>query len=112
MTDEASELPAGLDTLGVVRRFEPVLRFTAGELFFPMRVEEYLGRAALWAATGKSSELLIDHGRLDAGALVEAALTRPDAFLYLRYAPKALGRRELKAWRRRADRPKFTGVTR
>ena len=32
--------------------------------------------------------------------------------MFLRYASHSLGRRELLVWRRRADRPTFTGVSR
>ena len=31
-----------------MRAYEPVLRFTQGEYFFPVSVEEYVGRASLW----------------------------------------------------------------
>ena len=113
--DVGQNLPVGADLLAVVRRFEPVLRFTAGELFFPMSADDYLSRAALWTRNPvgrQPSELLVDFGHLDPDLLSTVALARPREHLYLRYAPKELDRHELKAWRRRSDRPKFTGVTR
>jgi hypothetical protein len=36
------------DDLRLLRRYEPVLRFTEGELFLPMPVEDYLERCSLW----------------------------------------------------------------
>ena len=33
----------------LLRRFEPIIRYTRGEKFFPMRVEPYLRRSSLWA---------------------------------------------------------------
>jgi hypothetical protein len=120
---EASESPApppGSDhvpdpdrDLALVRRFEPVLRFTSGELFFPMPVDNYLARASLWrAASNRPPELLLDHGTLTKEKLAEEAALRPGDRLFLRYAPSALKRKDLKAWRRRPDRPKFAGVSR
>ncbi|MEV4416027.1 hypothetical protein [Catellatospora sp. NPDC049609] len=112
---DAPGLPAGTDLLALVRRFEPVLAFTAGELFHPMPVEQYLAGAALWSSRRDgqgTATLLVDHGQLDPRRLAEQARANPDAPLFLRYAPRSLQRRELLAWRRRPDRPAFTGVSR
>lgn len=109
------DLPAGVDLLALVRRYEPVLCFTAGEQFFPMAVDDYLAQASLWApdpAGREPATLLVDHRHLDAGRLAEAARARPGESLFLRYVPGGLSRRELRVWRRRPDRPKFTGVSR
>jgi hypothetical protein len=32
----------------LLRRFEPVVRFTKGEQFFPMDIEQYLQACSLW----------------------------------------------------------------
>lgn len=64
----AAGLPDGMDALALVRRYEPVVRYTAGELFLPMSAEAYVREAALWAvdpATGQSATLVVDHGKLD-----------------------------------------------
>src|SRR5256886_5200852 len=44
------------EDLRLLRRYEPVLRFTRGELFLPMSVSAYLERCGLWqsAASGRS----------------------------------------------------------
>jgi len=36
------------DSLELLRRFEPVLRFTHGERFFPMDVARYVENSSLW----------------------------------------------------------------
>ncbi|MEU7900199.1 hypothetical protein AB0B45_46125 [Nonomuraea sp. NPDC049152] len=79
-----------------------------------MPVEDYVAQAALWASPqdGDTAALLLDHGQLDPDRLAAAALEHPNAYLFLRYAPKALQGREARAWRKRPDRPKFTGVSR
>ncbi|GHJ44041.1 hypothetical protein Cs7R123_13830 [Catellatospora sp. TT07R-123] len=112
---DARDLPADVDLLALVRRFEPVLRFTAGELFFPMTVGQYLSGAALWLAPARGrgpAVLLVDHGALDPDALARAARQHPVERLFLRYAARSLDRRELRLWRRRPDRPAFHGVSR
>ena len=40
--------------LELLRTYEPVLRYTAGELFLPTSVEAYLARCSLWADDGGS----------------------------------------------------------
>ena len=34
--------------LELLRKFEPVVRFTYGEYFFPCAVDEYVRRCSLW----------------------------------------------------------------
>ena len=49
----------------LLRRFEPVLRFTRGERFFPMRVEPYLERSSLWCMRpNREAELIVPQGEL------------------------------------------------
>ena len=40
--------------LALLRAYEPVLRYTAGELFLPTAVEAYLAKCSLWADDGGS----------------------------------------------------------
>ncbi|GAA1387238.1 hypothetical protein GCM10009661_73520 [Catellatospora chokoriensis] len=113
--DDRAGLLEGVDLRALVQRYEPVLCFTAGEMFFPMPVDTYLAGAALWAShhtTRGAPTLLVDHGELDPARLADTARAHPEAALFLRYAPRGLHRRELREWRRRPDRPKFTGVSR
>ena len=99
--------------LDLVRRYEPVLRYTAGELFFPMPVHDYLAHASLWMTVPQAKPVLVlDQGKLDADRLAEAARDHPDAALFLRFAPASLSRDALRAWRKRPDRPSFYGVSR
>ena len=45
------------EDLWLLRRYEPVLRFTQGELFLPMPIELYLDKCSLWrsASPGENS---------------------------------------------------------
>ena len=115
LTEMPGSLPVGVDVLALVRRYEPVVRYTAGELFLPMSVDTYIRGAALWAidpATERSLTLVADHGQLDLERLCAQSKALPNAKLQLRYVPGSLGRRQLRRWRRDPDRPRFRSTTR
>lgn len=110
----ASALLHGVDQRALVRRYEPVLRFTNGELFFPMSVEAYLQSAAMWGEDHVGERhRLVDHGELTVDRLAaEARSAAPDLRLELRYVPAPLDRRQLRTWRRDPQRPRIRAVTR
>lgn len=67
----------------LLRRFEPVVRFTKGERFFPMDAEPYVRTCSLWVARpGEGPVCLVPHGELNLEKLAEP---RPDAFGSVRY---------------------------
>lgn len=76
MNDGASEL-------ALLRRFEPVLRFTRGEQFFPMKVEPYVRAASLWVQRpDEAPQRLVAAGQLD---LERLAYPYPDEFGAVHY---------------------------
>ncbi len=81
-TDRPS-LPANSSDLNLLRRFEPVLRFTRGEQFYPSDVETYVQESSLWAHSpdGRDS-LLVPQGQLNIENLVEP---RPASFGTVHY---------------------------
>jgi len=109
--------PAGgkgaADDLQLLRHYEPVLRFTRGELFLPMPVEGYLGNCSLWrsAVPGRAgardgAERLCTPGELTPARLAQtsAAIGRD---LSLRFVERPLGRSEFRAWRRDTGRARL-----
>ncbi len=70
--DDRLSAPPGASDLQLLRTFEPVVRFTAGEQFFPTDVEPYVARAGLWAhyPDGRE-ENLVKKDDLDIDRLVE-----------------------------------------
>lgn len=52
------------DDLDLLRAYEPVVRFTKGELFLPTAVGPYVKRCSLWAGAGggKSTMIIPDGG--------------------------------------------------
>ena len=65
--------------LALLRQYEPILRFTHGELFFPMPAERYLESAALLAGpTAQELRVVIPAGELTRPASSRKARpTRP-----------------------------------
>lgn len=114
MTLNLAPVPAGVDPVALVRRYEPVIRFTAGELFFPMAVDAYVEQSALWGRSAGQGErrCLVDHGDLDLDVLCAQARTDVGTTLELRYVPGALTPSELRRWRRDPDRARFRSTTR
>lgn len=99
------DVPGG--DLVLLQRFEPVVRYTAGELFFPMAAESYVAACDLLrAAPGAPPEVVVPAGSLTLELL---ATQRPVAGeeRYLRFVPKPMNRFELTRWRQRPERPRF-----
>lgn len=105
--------PTESSELELLRRYEPIVRFTRGEQFFPSDVDRYLEQCSLWAhyPDGREEELVPD-GQLDEAKLVAA---RPAPFrtvfflklvgaLNLAESAQALRRR---AAQRHADTDRF-----
>jgi hypothetical protein len=73
-SDQEDRLSAPVDAtdLELLRTFEPVVRFTAGEQFFPTDVDRYVAQASLWAhyPDGRE-ENLAPEGEFDIAKLVE-----------------------------------------
>ena len=111
---EVATSAAGLgaaEDLSLLRCYEPVLRFTLGELFLPMPVEDYLAKCSLWRADlarrrGRgAAERLCLPGELTTARL--AQISAPERELSLRYVDRPLSRGELRAWRRDMGRPRL-----
>ena len=99
---------AAAEDLRLLRRYEPVLRFTQGELFLPMPVESYLSQCSLWRLAGpgrklrgrRPEERLCSPGEFTPDLLSTVSASWPGRDLSLRFVAEPLGRREFRAWRR------------
>ncbi|MGV1007998.1 MAG: hypothetical protein ACOYBY_05235 [Dermatophilaceae bacterium] len=99
------------EALALVHRFEPVLRYTMGELFYPMAVEDYLAGARLVASRG-TVEVLADRGTLTPDGLGRLGRVHGSRSLSLEHVDKELDRASYRRWRRRADRERFKPASR
>lgn len=78
-------VPTDLE-LALLRRFEPVLRFTRGEQFYPIDAERYVQRSSLWyQQAGEDAVCLSDGNSLTLEALGQVDLEQHDAIYFLKF---------------------------
>jgi hypothetical protein len=83
---ERPTLPASTSDFDLLRRFEPVLRFTKGEQFYPMDVETYVRESSLWSHSPDGRDtLLVRQGDLNLEKLVEPRNAAFGTVHYLRF---------------------------
>ena len=71
--------------LELLRAFEPILRFTSGEQFFPMDVERYVGACSLWLYRPDGhDERIVSHGELTIDTLTQPRAAPFESVFYLR----------------------------
>ena len=99
------------EVLTLARRFEPVVRYTEGELFLPMPVERYVEAAALFRRRQgqKTPELVAPATKINLSTLVSYAGHGDGTDLELHFVDKPLSRGAYRRWRHRPDRPRFHG---
>lgn len=93
--------------LELLRRFEPVIRFNRGELFYPTSVENFVASSALYDAGPKEPVVIAERGTLDLDSLAHLGREHAGKTLFLQQVDRPLNRKEYKQWKRRPDREKF-----
>ena len=102
-----------MSDLDLLRRFEPVIRYTNGEMFFPCSVDAYLAHCSLWRRDEDGVEtLLVPRGRLDPETLVAFDYQLPGSELSLRFVDAPLDPIAYQRWLYRSDRPLFDSAGR
>lgn len=95
-----------MNDLQLLRIYEPVVKYTEGELFFPMAIEPYIAASSLWQMDpNKQRRELVPAGELTAERLAMQPEPPAGHTLYLRFQKEPLGAREYQHWRSRSDRP-------
>ena len=93
--------------LELLQTYEPVIRYTNGELFFPSAVEPYLADCDLLVGSQEgSARLLVANGGVDTAILATHSAPQGET-LYLRLVQHPLGGLALAQWQRRPGRPIF-----
>lgn len=97
-----------MSDLELLRRYEPIVYFTAGEMFYPQAVDEYVRRSSLWEANkrGKARELVAE-GALNLDVLAEYDQVPAGHVLFLRFVPEPLQPLEYQQWMNRPGRVRF-----
>src|SRR3954467_9382643 len=79
-------IPADLE-LALLRRSEPVLRFTRGEQFFPVDIEKYVEQASLWyQRPGDDPICILGAGEVTLEKLTQVDMGLVDAVYFLKFA--------------------------
>jgi hypothetical protein len=95
---KTQQIPADLE-LALLRRYEPVLRFTRGEQFFPIDVERYVKQASLWyQRPGDDAVCVLGPGELTLEKLTHVDMAVADAVYFLKFT-EPLDASELAAYR-------------
>jgi hypothetical protein len=75
--------PVGTPDLDLLRKYEPVVRFTKGEQFFPTDVDRYVAECSLWAHSPDGRDaVIVKQGELTLENLVQQ---RPAVFGTVRF---------------------------
>jgi hypothetical protein len=95
-----AERPAAGD-LDLLRAYEPVVRFTKGELFLPTAVGPYVEQCSLWAGgRGGHVTLLVPRRELTLERLSQASAAHRGRRMFLRFVEEPLGGAEYLRWLR------------
>ncbi len=96
----------------LLRRFEPVIRSTSGDRFYPMDVEQYVRNCSLWVQRpGREAVCVVPDGKLSLDRLAQQPLDEARAVHFLKLSdveemgPDSRGGR-LRPFRRRAKERK------
>ena len=108
MPDLAVPAAGAVEDEGLLRRFEPVLRFTLGELFLPMPAERYLEACDLLSGpSSREWDVLVPAGELTAQRLAAEGDAPAGHVQFLRFVQQPLNPLELRRFTQRANRPDF-----
>ena len=103
----------GATDLDLLRRYEPIIRYTHGEFFFPMAADDYVAACDLWAVDDAGERSLVaPAGSLTIDDLATWASRVPHRSMYLRFVQQPMSGVELAQRRDRSGRPRFSAPSR
>ena len=92
----------------LLQRFEPILRFTHGELFFPTPATGYIAECDLLSGpTAGDARVIIPVGGLTPEVLAGSGDAPPGEVRFLRFIQEPLNPFELTRFNQRPERPRF-----
>ncbi len=105
--------PSAEACLDLLRAYEPIVRFTRGELFFPTAVGPYVAQCSLWAEdlVDGAPRCIVPVGTLTLERLCAEAIAHSSRALSLRFVQSPLGRKEYRRWRQ-MPRERFLATSR
>lgn len=102
-----------MNDLDLLRQYEPVVRYTRGEMFFPTAIDSYLYGASLWVADDqRRMQQLTATGELSPDLLATFRDVPLGHRYYLRYVDEPLQAVAYQQWRTRPDRERLPAPNR
>ncbi|MBE2238571.1 MAG: hypothetical protein IAE81_12335 [Caldilineaceae bacterium] len=93
-----------MNDLDLLRRYEPVVHYTLGEMFFPCAVEGYLKACSLWLADEeRHTQLMAAPGELTPATLAAFRAAPVEHRYYLQYVDAPLPPVEYQRWLAQTD---------
>jgi hypothetical protein len=81
-----TESPSGEAATALLRRFEPVIRSTTGDKFYPMDVEPYVRACSLWVQRpGEEAVCVVPGGKLSLDRLAQQPMDEAGAVHFLKF---------------------------
>jgi hypothetical protein len=97
-----------MSDLDLLQTYEPVVRFTQGEMYFPTAVDGFVARCSLWTRGKQDApRQLVPAGQLTLDTLAEYTEVPLAHSLYLRFVDEPLRAADYQRWRRRPERVPF-----
>ncbi len=94
--------------LELLRKYEPIIYYTSGEMFFPRAVDGYVNCSSLWLVDQRGqAQMLADEGELTPETLADYDHVPAGHALFLRFVPQPLSPLEYQQWLNRPGRIKF-----
>jgi hypothetical protein len=84
-----AESPCAEAATALLRRFEPVIRSTTGDKFYPMDVEPYVRACSLWVQRpGEEAVCIVPGGKLSLDRLAQQPMDEAGAVHFLKFTDK------------------------
>lgn len=102
-----------MNDLSLLRKYEPIVYFSQGEMFFPTAVDEYIKRCSLWLRDNDGNERqVVAAGRLTVESLGHFNAPPPNHTYYLQFVQEPLNPTEYRQWWQDPRRPTFQAAGR
>lgn len=97
-----------MSDLELLRRYEPIVRYTRGEMFFPAAVDEYVRACSLWMRDASNqTHLIVPKGELDVDKLGALKDAPPGSRLYLQFVEAPMTGLEYQQWFSQSELKEF-----
>lgn len=97
-----------MNDLDLLRKYEPILHFTYGELFFPQQVDPYVWSSSLWLRDRRDRLTELEPaGSLTLDRLAQYDTIEPGQTMFLRFVEEPLEGVAYQRWKFRENRPRF-----